>query len=132
MTRINCVDVAELSGKHLVAEYRELPRVFNLARNACKKGPIPKLEQYVLGPGHVRFFYTRLGYLCRRHHELIREMRRRGYRPQFQGVRRESFPDIPDEYWADWLPPNEAIQLNRERIAQRSSASSAISTAFTA
>lgn len=31
MTRINCVPVRELGGKHLVAEYRELPRVYALA-----------------------------------------------------------------------------------------------------
>lgn len=131
MTRINCVDVAELSGQHLVAEYRELPRVFNLARNACKKGPLPHLEQYVLGPGHVRFFYTRVGYLRRRHHELINEMRRRGYRPQFDGIRREAFPEIPDEYWADWIPTKEAIRLNRERIAQRSSTGNAVTAVVT-
>jgi len=32
MTRINCIPVTELHNKHLVAEYRELPRIFKLAR----------------------------------------------------------------------------------------------------
>ena len=30
MTRINCVPVTELHDRHLVAEYRELPRCFAL------------------------------------------------------------------------------------------------------
>ena len=35
MTRINCIPVEELSTPHLIAEYRELPRVFALAHNAA-------------------------------------------------------------------------------------------------
>ncbi len=45
MTRINCVPVEELSGPHLVAEYRELPRVFALAqRAATRKIAVPPLS----------------------------------------------------------------------------------------
>lgn len=41
MTRINCVPVEELSGPHLVAEYRELPRVFALAEKAAAPSRSP-------------------------------------------------------------------------------------------
>lgn len=65
MTRINCVPVQELSGPHLVAEYRELPRVFALVRKAALRGSFSQPETYTLGKGHVLFFYTRLEYLAK-------------------------------------------------------------------
>lgn len=120
MTRINCVPVQELSGPHLVAEYRELPRVFALAQRAALRGTLVQPPEYTLGKGHMLFFYTRLGYLAQRHQQLIEEMKRRGYRPSFSGMRREDFPDIPDAYWCDWVPTIEAMRLNRQRIEERS------------
>lgn len=64
MTRINVVDPALLSGAHLVAEYRELPRVFALALEASMRGETPtdprNPREYCLGPGHVRVFYPPL------------------------------------------------------------------------
>ncbi|CCJ59367.1 pyrimidine dimer DNA glycosylase/endonuclease V [Bordetella bronchiseptica] len=119
MTRINCVPVEELSGPHLVAEYRELPRVFALAQKAAARGGLVQPAAYTLGKGHLLFFYTRLGYLARRHRALVEEMRRRGYRPAFAGVAREDFPDIPAPFWSDWTPTEEALALNRARIAAR-------------
>ncbi len=120
MTRINCVPPGELSGPHLVAEYRELPRVFALASKAAQRGSFSQPDRYTLGKGHMLFFYTRLAYLERRHQELVTEMKRRGYKPSFNGVRREQFPTIPDEFWNDWQPDEEALRLNRQRIAERS------------
>lgn len=122
MTRINCVPVEELSGPHLVAEYRELPRVFALAQKAALRGNFSQPQAYTLGKGHVLFFYTRLNYLAKRHAELIAEMKRRGYKPSFTGVRREDFPDMPDVYWSDWEPTAEALRINRERIKERGGA----------
>ena len=119
MTRINCVPVEELSGARLVAEYRELPRVFALAQRAFTRGQFTQPAHYTLGTGHVTFFYTRLGYLSRRHRQLVDEMLHRGYQPKFQGVTRTDFPDIPDAWWADWEPGPEALALNRARIAER-------------
>lgn len=120
MTRINCIPVEELSGPHLVAEYRELPRVFALAQKAVARGVFSQPETYTLGKGHLLFFYTRLGYLARRHAELISEMKKRGYKPAYSGVRREDFPETPDACWGDWDPTPEALALNRARIKERS------------
>ncbi len=121
MTRINCVPVEELSGPHLVAEYRELPRVIALAQKASLRGGFQQQPtEYTLGKGHLLFFYTRLGYLAKRHAELIREMKRRGYKPSFQGITRSQFPDIPDRFWNDWQPDIDALRLNRARIEARS------------
>lgn len=125
MTRINCVPVQELSGPHLVAEYRELPRVFALAKKAALRGSFVQPGTYTLGKGHLLFFYTRLGYLARRHVDLIDEMKRRGYNPTFSGVRRGDFADIPDSYWGDWQPTAEALRLNRARIKERDTSKTA-------
>ncbi|CAM4155242.1 Endonuclease [Bordetella tumbae] len=119
MTRINCIPVQELSGPHLVAEYRELPRVFALAQKAAARGITSQPRAYTLGKGHLLFFYTRLDYLARRHADLIEEMRRRGYKPTFTGIRREDYPTIPDGFWENWEPTAEALRLNRQRIKER-------------
>lgn len=72
MTRINLVDPSELSTKHLVAEYREIVRVFDLARKSQyemhkKKQP----SAYTLGTGHVLFFYDKLKFISERYDSLI-------------------------------------------------------------
>jgi deoxyribonuclease (pyrimidine dimer) len=119
MTRINCVPVGELSRQHLIAEYRELPRVFALAKKAFERGAFNQPAQYTMGTGHVTFFYTRLGYLARRHAQLVAEMLRRGYKPAFTGSLKEAHPDMPDEFWGEWDPTEEALAMNRKRILQR-------------
>lgn len=123
MTRINCVPVEELTGKHLVAEYRELPRVFGLVRRHVAKGgvlsDIEIADEYLLGTGHVRFFYDKLLWLSWRHLYLVEEMERRGYKPNFTENLRVTFADIPSEYWNDWQPREQDLLLNRGRIKDR-------------
>jgi len=119
VTRINCVPVQELSGPHLVAEYRELPRVFKLAEKAAARGHLTQPPKYTLGKWHLLFFYTRLAYLAKRHQALVEEMERRGYKPAFPGIQRSHFPNIPDAFWGDWDPCEEALEINRRRIAER-------------
>lgn len=128
MTRINCVPPTELTVKHLVAEYRELPRVFGLVRLAIARGELPDDPRnpvaYTLGKGHIRFFYARLGYLTRRQQALVAEMRRRGYQPTF--VETEQLAaGVPLEWCCDWEPTVEALALNRARIAERGGAKAA-------
>lgn len=50
MTRINVIPVWELSDQHLLAEYRELPRV--LKQNISTVGA---KSYYHLGPGHMKW-----------------------------------------------------------------------------
>ena len=119
MTRINCVPVEELSDKHLGAEYRELPRVFALARAAFLRGEQPDQypQEYLLGPGHVKFFYPRLGYLHERHCSLVNECLRRGRKVNYM---RPPEVQLPPEWWGCWSPTPAAQALNRQRIADRS------------
>lgn len=122
MTRINCVPPHELSFKHLLAEYREIPRVFNLVRNAQARGLKPAdivaPRIYTLGVGHVRFFYTRLAYLVRRQRMLVNEMVARGFAPQHTNP--EGLAGGLAEHWlGDWEPNALAIQKNRVRLKER-------------
>ncbi len=122
MTRINCIDPQELTGPHLVAEYRELPRIFTLARAAIERGEQPddprNPRHYTLGKGHVRFFYPRLGFLVKRQQALIEEMLRRGYQPSYRTTE-HLIAGIPAPWCADWQPDEAAIAINKARITER-------------
>lgn len=122
MTRINCVPVEELSTRHLVAEYRELPRVYGLARRALARGERPDDHPtaYVLGPGHVRFFYSRLGYVRWRQVALVLEMLRRGYHPNYTET--PTLAEFPAGWQRGWVPEAEALAMCRARIRERGGA----------
>lgn len=115
MTRINCIPVEELHDKHLIAEYRELPRVFKLAKPGV---PIP--EKYVLGTGHVKFFYNKLHWLYTRQKQLVAEMKRRGFNPKFDPEYLTTAAANPYHgLYGGWFVPEEAKALNRARINER-------------
>jgi deoxyribonuclease (pyrimidine dimer) len=121
MTRINVVPPKELSGPHLVAEYRELPRIFNLVRTRIQKGHTPSNckipPNYRLGFGHVLFFYNKLEFLRKRQISLINEMLNRGYSPSFGPP---DISDVSQEWKNDYVPTEEAIEINKARIKERS------------
>lgn len=109
MTRINCVPVEELTDKHLVAEYRELPRISKAAR-PCTDAP----RAYKLGAGHMKFFYDKGKYLSDRFDQLVAEMQRRGFVTNFTQYRLH-----PVGLNNDWEPDQQAMAINRARIAER-------------
>ena len=118
MTRINLVPPSELSRQHLIAEYKELPRIFSLVRVAAIRGEKPEdmPQKFTLGTGHVRFFYPRLRWLCRRFRSLVCEMNERGYNPQHITTLTDA---IPDEWLGDYEPTPEDIALSRARLVER-------------
>lgn len=120
MTRINVVPVQELTNKHLMAEYRELPRVFALARKWHDRNGNPKQlpDAYTLGTGHVKFFYNKLKYCYNRQVALYRECLRRGFNVT-HNPKDGDFLSAPDELFNDYIPTEHALQINRERIAIR-------------
>lgn len=110
MTRINCIPVTELTQAHLVAEYRELPR---LRHAKVVNRQIPKT--YRMGIGHCLFFYDKGKWLEDRHLQLINEMKRRGYNVNLPALKL----NWPQQNMNDWQVTNEAIKINRERIKER-------------
>lgn len=126
MTRINCVPVESLCDQHLLAEYRELPRVFGLVTAAVKRGERPddprNPKTYTLGSGHVRFFYPRLFWLNVRQDQIVTEMFWRGFKPQFTDSLWSQFNEaIPFKtgWWGVWVPSEADIALNQARINER-------------
>lgn len=114
MTRINVVPVTELENKHLLAEYRELPRVLKLCRKLDNK---ERVKDYVLGPGHVKFFYDKILFLKKRQDSIIDELLSRGFNLNFTNT--EDFTKVPKDFYNDWEPTENSIQLNRQRIKER-------------
>lgn len=124
MTRINLVDPKLLVRQHLVAEYRELPRIYSLVRLRIAAGETVERARtlsppnYTLGTGHCRFFYPRLGWLTRRFHLLVQEMRNRGYNPTHTSPP-EWVGTIPRDWYGDWEPTPACVAINVERINRR-------------
>lgn len=122
MTRINLIPPFMLHRKFLQAEYYELPEIFSLvrARQAIGHGPancnIP--DTYRFGTGHKIFFYNKLSWVTHRYHDLVDEMRKRGYNVN-EMIITEVYRDLALHWWGDWDPPQEAIDLSRQRIQQR-------------
>lgn len=125
MTRINCVEPELLHYSHICAEYRELPRVFGLVRDALARRQTPENIRrlapghYKVGTGHVLFFMTRLGYLASRHVDIVQEMLERGYNPAHRGLLRDEFRDIPAGWWGEWVPCRQDMETNMVRLRER-------------
>lgn len=120
MTRINCIPPEELCRQHLVAEYRELPRVVALAERAWAARGEAALRDaplnYTLGAGHVRFFYAKQAWAAERFAALVAEMQRRGYRTAHCAL---PACNVPAHWRGAWIPTPADQALNRARIAER-------------
>lgn len=122
MTRINLIDPVYLLDKHLGAEYRELPRIFGLVRKAQLKGLGPQDLQipnhYVLGKGHVRFFFNKLAWLKYRQLALVNECFARGRRVNFNNI--DALLEGLDRCWlGHWSPSRKEILINLTRLNER-------------
>lgn len=122
MTRINVIPVTELHNKHLMAEYRELPRVLTLSLKSYHNNVIRTLpDSYRLGTGHVLFFYDKLEYLHDRYVELYKELRKRNYNLNetiYTSIL-SKFIMSPPSLYNSYNPTKEAMILNRGRINER-------------
>lgn len=118
MTRINVIDVTLLLDKHLLAELRELKRIPNTVHSGTAKldGIVP--TEYVLGTGHVKFFYDKLKFLKIRYEQLYQECINRGF-----NVENMWHSDVNEltyvSLWNDFVPDSDACTLNIERILLR-------------
>jgi len=122
MTRINLIPPSELTRPHLQGEYKEIARVFTLTRNAQNRGKnkwnygIP--TAYTMGTGHVKFFSDKLLFVLNRYHLICKEMIDRGY--NINPIPYKSLIEGIDKHWLnDYTPTQEAIEINKQRIAER-------------
>lgn len=122
MTRINVVPVQELCNQHLMAEYREMPRLVANLHSALnrKSKPFDMSEispEYLLGPGHVKFFFDKFKYLHLRHIQITDELLRRGY--TLSNTDSSIFQTVDSKWYKDYTPTAKALELNRARIKER-------------
>ena len=127
MTRINLVEPSQLTDKHLMAEYRELPRVFTAVLKLQEQGKslsdvdIP--NSYVLGQGHVKFFYNKINWIERRYSCLHKELKSRNFkldRSLFNEVMIGQSKISSEWCCVEFIPSPEEIYLNMARICKRS------------
>lgn len=122
MTRINTISPSELHSVHLIAEYRELPRIFDVVLKAEQKGKTPDTygipNEFTLGTGHVKFFADKLVWCRNRFDALVAEMKHRGITCNFDSLDGKPMPKNPN-WWNDWESTSESQRLIRERIQER-------------
>ena len=124
MTRINLIDVDELYDiypKFLLAEYREMPRIFSkVMKDGIKLNLIPK--RYKLGKGHVHFFTNKLQFLLIRYIKIHYCLKNNGYKLNY------SPSELIDKYGniifysghqIKYKPTLKEIEINYERINDR-------------
>lgn len=121
MTRINLTLVETLADQHLMAEYRELPRVFGAVRKHHLNGKSTKhfniSPVFLLGSGHVTFFYDKLEFLRLRQIALINECLKRGFNIKDTTI--QDISDIPSEWRNDYTPTDNAIALSQARLDEK-------------
>lgn len=109
------VDPKELTRQHLLAEHREIKRIPNMVKSG-RFSLTGQPAEFKLGPGHVKFFYDKLGYLLRRYLRIYEECVSRGYTmTDFSSI----WDDIPEEYMGDYIPRPEDRELVLGRIRER-------------
>ncbi|UOF83024.1 endonuclease V [Caudoviricetes sp.] len=120
MTRINAgVPPATLCDQHLIAEYRELPRMVAFA-HTCTLEVAMAHPTFTLGTGHMKSVVRFGAYLSFRHKWIVAEMRCRQFEPTMPAVTTEQFPAWAREFPSDeWLAAARIIveQRIRDRIA---------------
>lgn len=119
MTRINLIPIEELSDQHLLAEMRELPRIFSHVKKYGISKNIP--EKFCLGKGHVIFFTNKLEFLSNRYISLIKEWEIRGFNwnYNYQYFLYHNKDVIKSKLQIKWNPTIEEIELSRQRIEEK-------------
>lgn len=126
MTRINVVSPSELTNRHLMGEIHEITRVYGLVRKAQDrkinkynfKDKIKQPSAYTMGTGHVYFMYDKLGFITERYYALNQEALKRNFK--VNPIDRHTLTDGIQSWWfGDYVPTQEAIEINRNRIEER-------------
>ena len=119
MTRINLIDPTCLSYRHLLAEYKEITRVFALAHQAGQRGSWKAPASYTMGGGHIKFFYDKLNWIAKRHAFLRMELIERGVKPKINRPETRWRRSIPDNQWNGWEPTRAEITISLQRLTER-------------
>jgi deoxyribonuclease (pyrimidine dimer) len=114
MTRINLVKPSELTDQHLLAEYRELPRVFWIVKKKLQENKeINPWNQFTLWTWHVIFFYDKLLFLEKRFKNISLECKKRGFNIKYSDY---DISDIPNKFKKNYKPELVDLKISRERL----------------
>ncbi len=121
MTRINsAIAPKNLTDQHLLAELRELPRIFTAVNKRIEKGQgfndIPK--KFTLGTGHCKFFYDKLTFLEFRYMYLKLEYENRFNKKYLHKIF-ITFNEYEECVSNNYQPTQEEAQLLIDRISTR-------------
>lgn len=117
MTRVNVINVYELSDQHLIAEYRELPR--------CVKQNISIVNApslYCLGKGHMKFCRCHILFLLDRYNKICEELLYRGFKISYmaQDLIQWAKDNINNYHiLKNYVPRDEDIALNKNRLIEK-------------
>lgn len=117
MTRINLIDPKFLCDQHLLAEHRELTRIPNriLSGKYSLEGKhIP--TSYVLGTGHVTFFFNKIDFLFERYLQLHQECLNRNFAVTWKFPTLLSFKDSDN---IQYTVTKQDRSLNKARLIER-------------
>lgn len=118
MTRINTLHPKYLSDQHLMAEYRELPRVFTIVKKGKDKGK-PGTE-FKMGEGHVKFFYDKLDWLFTRYYDICTELMNRKYKINM--IKPDDLWTVGNrsKHWSgNWKPTLKDHKVSCERLLHK-------------
>jgi deoxyribonuclease (pyrimidine dimer) len=118
--RINVVNPKYLTDNHLIAEYREIKMItYYYVKSNNTAGGIDKSrisERYTLNKGHGYMWYDKFNYVDSRFKKLCEEMRNRGFACNYDTL---NYNGIPEEAFGDFIPIQEDIRINLDRIKIR-------------
>lgn len=118
MTRINLIDPKELTDQHLLAEYRELPRIFSaVKKKILENKKIIVWKEYKMWTWHVIFFYDKLLFLQKRLEKIILECRKRNFNISF--TNNYDLSDFPLELQKDYIPTEKDLEISKWRISEK-------------
>ena len=105
-----------LPDQHLIAEYRELPRVIKQNMN-LKDAP----EKYCLGKGHMKWGRKHSLFCLKRFKDICEEMSYRGLTINYPYDELERYynKNCPDNIKNDYTPTGNDLKLSKERIIQK-------------
>jgi len=119
MTRINAgISPKDLCDQHLLAEWRELPRIRHLSwKYSLHPDRLSRHKNFKLGAGHMLFFADKGLYLAERHRCISDEMIDRSMHPSpALLITPSAFPMIMRH---NWKPTARDRQIVMERIRDR-------------
>jgi len=113
MVRVNLLNPKNLTDQHLMAEYYEILMLSTYIKKHPSLDNIPK--EYILSKGHMRFFKDKIKYLKNRHDKIVREMKKRGFKPK----KSFSLKGFKKTALKDWKPNIKDKKLIKKRIIER-------------